>query len=199
MDDRYEDFKITGETFAERTGEPTEFDAALGRIVLAFSYLEDSVRNVICLLLQSDLRVGVIVTAEIGFRQRLDVLASLVRHRWGSATSPSEPKVIAELKQLLRICRRAEELRNQHLHSGYSRTARTKTSAKADHGLRVSVEPTSADILLDVADYIVNVAMTVEEFPLSLGLATTVGGGADYVEYSHGNQLVARFRFGEAG
>ena len=195
--DPYEDFRVTGETFAERIGEPDEFDAALGRIVQGFSYLEDSVRNVICLLLGADLSVGKIVTAEASFRQKLDLLGSLVLKRIDSVDTQPRAECEVDFRQLLAICRRSEELRNQHLHSRYSRSARAKTTAKAGRGLRTTVQPTNSDVLLDVADFVVNAAMLVEEFPLRLGIADTVGGVGDYVEYSLDDRSVAVFRFGE--
>jgi hypothetical protein len=128
--DPYADFKFSGETFRDKIGEPEEFDAALGRIVLAFSYLEDSVRDVISLLLGTDIKVGAIVSAELGFRQKLDVLGSLVWLRLETGSS-HDASAKDTLKKLLRICRQSEELRNQHLHlrsSGAS--SRSTTQAR---------------------------------------------------------------------
>ena len=193
----HEDFRVTGETFAERVGPPEEFDAALGRIVLGFSYLEDSVRNVICLLLSSDLRAGLIASAELGFRQKLDVMGSLFWHRVSERSLSDQASVEEEFREVLTLCLRSEELRNQHLHSGYSRSRRAKTTARANRGLNVSLEPTNPDILLDIADFITSTAMIVEEFPLSLGIADAVRGDGDFVEYSLKGQRVAVFKFGE--
>lgn len=193
----FHDFQITGSGFRERIGDPEEFDAALGRIVLGFSYLEDSVRNVICLLLSSDLRPGFIVGAELGFRQKLDMMGSLFWHRVSQTAIEDRATVEEQFRELLVLCRRSEELRNTHLHSRYSRSRRAKATAKARRGLHVKTETTNSDLLLDVADFVVSTAMVVEEFPLSLGIADTVGGDGEYVRYSLGGQDVAVFRFGE--
>ena len=46
----HSDFEPSGESFAERIGTPDAFDAAIGRIVLGFRFLEDTARNIIILL-----------------------------------------------------------------------------------------------------------------------------------------------------
>jgi hypothetical protein len=60
----------------------TEVDAAFARITLGFSLLEDMVAGMVQVLLcAGEFTVAMIVTAEMSFRQRVEVLGSLARHR----------------------------------------------------------------------------------------------------------------------
>ena len=86
----YHDFARSGHTFRERIGEPTESDAALGRITLSFSLLEDIARGLIQVFMSGESDVAVILTAESSFRQLVDVLGSLARHRIDRLVPPSE-------------------------------------------------------------------------------------------------------------
>src|ERR1700731_721313 len=137
----FHDFESTGLSFAERVGDPEELDAAIGKITLDFQYLEDTARNLIVLLSKADSKVAHIMTAELSFRQKLDVLASLVRHLLPtlspSSDGPSAQDAQEALRELVVVCRRAEEFRNTYLHSRYFRERRSKISAKGKQGLRV--------------------------------------------------------------
>lgn len=149
----YEDFTTTGQSFEERVGAPDEFDAAIGKIALGFSYLEDTARNVVIMLMGTDRTVGLIMTVELSFRVKLNLLASLVQHRLPNLISPEDSSEVEErYKELLVLCWRAEEFRNTYLHSSYAGRERAKISAKSKHGLRVHVEPVDSSLLLDVAD-----------------------------------------------
>jgi hypothetical protein len=193
----HQEFQFTDETFEERIGPADESDAALGRIVSGFSFLEDSVRNVICLLLNaSDTRVGQIVCAGIGFRQKLDVMASLVRHRLDSVT-PDDGEFVSEwFPELLVVCSRAEQLRNTYIHSSYLGQQRAKTTIRGPQGLRTVVEAATSGQMLDVADYIVGVGMEVEGLPMLLGIADTVSGNGTRLRYTLADKEVATFFFG---
>jgi hypothetical protein len=193
----YEDFKPSGISFAERIGEPDEFDAGMGRIALGFSDLEDMIRNVIVLLLACDAKVGSIVAAELSFRQKIDLMASLFRHRLPTFVPMQQQQdVEAEFDEIVHMCRRAEELRNSYLHSSYSARGRVKITAKARQGLQVNIEPVGSSILLDVADFMAHVANIVEGLPLVIGLADEVTGSLDSLTYLKGKQVVAQFKLG---
>jgi hypothetical protein len=196
---RYEDFKRSGIPFTDRIGEPAEFDAAMGRIALGFSFLEDTARNVILLLSGTGAEIGHILAAELSFRQKLDVAASLARHLLRGLAEPTEQLDALEenIEELIWICRRSEELRNTYLHSSYTGRERAKHSAKGHYGLRVHRESVDAALLLDVADFIVHAGMELEGLPLLLGIADTVGGADDSIAYVKNGSVVATFRFGE--
>jgi hypothetical protein len=193
----YEDFKPSGISFAEQIGDPNEFDAGMGRIALGFSDLEDMIRNVIVLLLACDAKVGSIVAAELSFRQKIDLMASLFRHRLPTfVPMEQQQEVEAEFDEIVHMCRRAEELRNSYLHSSYSGRGRVKITAKARHGLQVNIEPVDSSILLDVADFMAHVANIVEGLPLVIGLADEVTESPDSLTYLKGKHVVAQFMLG---
>lgn len=190
----YQDFAPTQESFQERIGPPDEFDAAMGRIALGFSFLEDTTRNLIVLLSRTDRGTGYTLVAQLSFRQKMDVLQSLVSHDLESSTDEELKEQIGEMFVL---SRRAAELRNSYLHSSYAGTLRAKFSARSKRGLTVIKEQVSPALLLDVADFIVYAAMEIEGIPMVLGYADSTRAGADHVSYLKGDSVVATFRFGE--
>lgn len=192
------DFQLTGQTFQERVGPPDEFDAAMGKIALGFSFLEDTARNMITMLAGADFTVGCIMTAELSFRQKLNVLSSLIKQQLPTLVAADDRAAIEEqCDEVLTLCWRSEELRNTYLHSSYARQERAKMTAKAKHGLRIHVEAVDSGLLLDVADFIVDSGMELESLPMLLGMADQSTGGADYVSYSLNGSLIKTFRFGE--
>lgn len=196
----FEDFTSSGNSFGERVGQPDEFDAAMGRIALGFSYLEDTTRNVIVLLSGAHPEIGHIMVAELSFRQKLDVLGSMVRQRVHSSFAASnDPGGEDYVDELLSLCHRAEELRNAYLHSSYEGGERAKLSAKARHGLRIQREHVDSGLLLDVADYIVYAGTELEGLPILVEVADRVTGGPGFVSYSKSGSIVATFKFGSAG
>ena len=83
------------------------------------------------------------MTAQLSFRQKLDVIASLVKHRLPSLMEPSMHANAEEgVREAILRCQKAEELRNTYLHSSYidrvagsSPITRMKVSARVKHGL----------------------------------------------------------------
>ncbi len=191
----YEDFNRSGESFAERVGAPREFDAAVGKVAMAFAHLEDVARNLIILLSRVDDTCGSILTAELGFRQKLDILGSLLRSNL-EPRGQSASEAGAQVGELLVLCSRCNDLRNTYLHSSYGPNLRVKTSAKAGRGLRRTVEPVDAALLLDVSDFIAHMAHELECVPLLLGLADRAQFAAAATHYFHGDELVAAFNIG---
>jgi hypothetical protein len=195
----YEDFHPTGQSFEERVGDPDEFDSAMGRIALGFSFLDDTARNMIIMLAGTDFSVGCIMTTELSFRQKLNVLSSLIKQQLPALVADENRVVIEDqTNELLKLCWRSEELRNTYLHSSYARQERAKMTAKSKHGLRVHVEPVDSGLLLDVADFIVYSGMELESLPMMLGMADLTTGGDDYVSYSQNGAVTKTFRFGES-
>ena len=190
----YEEFAPTPQSFYERIGAPTEFDAAIGRIALAFSCLEDTARNLIVFLAGTDRRTGHTLVAQLSFRRKLEILESLVVHRLESS---SDVDLKEQIGEMFVLCRRSEELRNTYLHSSYTNTLRVKFSAKAKRGLSVHKEPVNPALLLDVADFIGCAAGEIEGVPILLGFADTMRAGRDYISYYKGDIEVTTFRFGE--
>ena len=81
--------------------------------------------------------------------------------------------------ELMKLCFKAEELRNQVIHSSWAGSyltnakVRRKVTAKASKGLNIHEEDIDAGYLLDIADFIICVAMDVEEFFLEMSAKAT--------------------------
>ncbi len=71
----FEEFHPSGCTFRERIGEPNAFDAGIGYIALRFSDLEEIVSNALLQLLALIPRYGRIVTSELSFKNKVDMMA----------------------------------------------------------------------------------------------------------------------------
>jgi len=194
----YDDFRPTGQSFAERVGPPDEQAAAMGRIALGFSFLEDTARNIIVLLASLAPEVGSILTAGMSFRQKMDVLSSLTLYRFANEPS-ADADLEEQVKEIFVFCAKAEDLRNAYLHSSYAGAARARITARRKQGLKLTVEPVDSGLLLDAADFIVCAAMELECLPMLLGIADQSSGRSDYVSYTKNGVEVATFKFGDYG
>jgi hypothetical protein len=188
------EFTRTGQTFADRIGEPEEIDAAFGRIALGFSLLEDMLRGTIQILLTAEVDLATIVTAELSSRQLVDVLGSLGRRRIETIVEEAgQDNARGYLDEVLRLCRKSEELRNTYFHSSYSPDLRVKTTAKASRGLRTQFEKVDSSLLLDVADFISETAWICQELPVGIGFADEANGNGDTVSYFRSGRPVGSF------
>lgn len=191
----YDDTIHHGESFAERIGNPEELDAAIGRVIESFSFLEESLENVITMLLDVDNEIGEIVTAELSFKGLLNLFSSLFKHKHDRGDFVVEGEDPEErFRELLKLCYRAEEERNRIVHSSYvARRYRVKKTAKARSGLRTTVENLDASRMLDISDFIGSVGVYVQELPIALNIATSISGGPLLVQYYYGDELIAAF------
>lgn len=166
----FEAIRSLGQTFAERIGPPDECTSALGHVTVAFSWLEESLEQHIASLTQLSASVASVLTAEVSFKTKVSILSSLVRLqpplRIFNVGAENQADVWSDILKMLSRC---EELRNRLSHSRWSlangqKIRRTKITAKARRGIRVSSEELTADYLLDVYDYILNVRWALDEF-----------------------------------
>ncbi len=143
---------------------------------MCFSDLEEIVSNALLQLLALTPRYGRIVTSELLFKNKVDMMASLVRQRLASTRfNVADKPPVEVLDELVKILFQAEKLHNRIMHSSWGwtmrddeRWTRAKLTAKASEGLREQSEEMSPDELLDIADYIGYVGMNVEEFFLDM-------------------------------
>jgi hypothetical protein len=171
-DEYYLNPEFTGDTFEERTGDPDSFSAGIGRIVLNFSELEAQISRGIVKCLELDEKRGRIVTAEISFKNKVYILSSLIKHLSGQwKFNVGDNDTLKCWEKIEKQCFRAEEKRNQIMHSEWAgpylrdlKANRIKYSAKAKSGLKKQIEPIDSGGMLDIADYIITVAVYVEEF-----------------------------------
>lgn len=159
---RINDGIASGRSFEERVGAPDSFTSSLGYLVLAFAALELAASRYLASLIGPKEEVGVAVTAELSFANKVHLLSSLVRLRADDVyMNGGRPDPSGRFAEIAPLCFRAEELRNILLHSFWESIPlepemmlRFKRSAKAKHGLKVSLESLDSDTILDVADYI---------------------------------------------
>jgi len=126
---------------------PDEYLKNIGDMTVSFSLLEINIQIVIWLLLDSDQRVGQIITAEISFKNSNALLSSLYLERYGKDNDYNK------LQELLKRTKKIEERRNQIVHSYWSVSGdpsailRIKTTAKEKYGIKFSRERiTTADL-----------------------------------------------------
>lgn len=150
-------------SYEERIGPPDTISASIGSISLNFSELEREVSSVISHLLGCGPEVGRVVSAELSFRGKLDLVSSLYRH-----TKPIA-ETLRQFDDLLVICAEAESSRNQVLHSswfdaGHSLVKRVKLTARRKQGFRQQTEQMTSADLMDIADFIAYAMSMVDEF-----------------------------------
>ena len=109
---------------------------AIGRMCIAFSSLEGQLKFMVGKLVGIDQIVGQIITAELSFRNILNLLGSLYKHR----TNDNDFR--KKVDDLLKNISNLEQNRNSLIHSTYGLTkdpetiARFKNTARMKHGLK---------------------------------------------------------------
>ncbi len=113
----FEEFQPSGYTFRERIGEPNAFDAGIGKIAFNFSDLEEIVSKALLQLLVLTPRYGWIFTSELSFKNKVDMMASLVRQRLASTRfNVADNPPVEVLDELVKILFQAEDLHNRIMH-----------------------------------------------------------------------------------
>ena len=168
----YEDFALSDVPFHMRDGPPKSFPASLGHVLISFSQLEDEISSGIGKLLALDPVTAQIVVADMGFRNKTQLMASLVRHRIPTTafnTGDADPHDM--FSELLALCIRSEELRNRIIHSSWrgwytddDKVEMRKSSARGRRGLDIRTEEVDSAYIMDVSDFICYVAHSVYEF-----------------------------------
>ena len=118
---------------------------AIGEAVIGFEFLDDQVATSIAFLLRRGDSLGRIVTAELSFRGKLDLLLSLFAHE-----RPESVRLL-DLRELVAGCFQVEARRNQIVHSRWLRgqadqgVKRVKHSARGKRGLQTTAEQIAPD------------------------------------------------------
>lgn len=117
--------------------------AEIGKITVVFGLIEDSLAAIIGSIVTVGSRpreLGMIVTAELSFRQRIDALSSLLLFCLGK-----ENEYVAQFEHIRRLLSHAQEERNKVVHSVWAKqfcsgdahaVIRMKSTAKQKRGLR---------------------------------------------------------------
>jgi hypothetical protein len=169
---------------------PEEVPAAIGLVALNFAELEDSIAEMIAKALEVQQEIGQIIVAEMSFKNRVHLLGSLLRRvNTDPRLNVGHVNSLEMISELVAQCFRAEELRNQVMHSSWQRNypdsgkvRRRKITAKASRGLHVQHEDVDSGYLLDIADFIICISIDVEDMFLiwegQKGQAAAAVGGA---------------------
>lgn len=166
MDYFIKKFKYSGCSFKEMT-EPSELNSAVGSLTMNFSVLEDELSSAVICLLGTKIEEGLAVTSEMSFKAKLNVFSSLMNKNYESGDYAFSQ---SEFHDLLAMCTKSEELRNRLLHSSWvhdhvkKEVRRRKLSAKVRRGFRHEEEALTSGQVLDIADYIIYTAISVDEF-----------------------------------
>jgi hypothetical protein len=114
-------------------------------------------------------KLGQIVTAELSFSQKINLLSSICRDKLKNLNE------LDEVDQILKRVALAEQKRNTVVHSfwtgypGFSKVARIKTTAKRkSKGLKLEIENPSLKELEEVATYITNIAYDIQTLVIRL-------------------------------
>ena len=120
--------------------EETTLPKALGETVLWFEELDNQISTAISFLLRRGEDVGLIVTSELSFRAKVNLLLALFRNE------RPESENLDLLRELCSGCIQIEARRNQVMHSTWlpdlnrAGVTRHKYTARGKHGLREQVE-----------------------------------------------------------
>lgn len=129
-------------------GVSDEHCLAIGKCTLAFAELDAWVSSFAWALIGPDQHVGQIVTSEMSFSRKIDLLSSLFKHRCSNMASREELRVLlARLSEL-------EQERNRVQHSLWIRQSqdpalatRLKITARRKHGLAHAKEEITSEPL----------------------------------------------------
>ena len=130
-----------------------EHSLAIGRISVAFAELESWVSSFVWALIGPEQHVGQMVTAEMSFSRKLDLLSSLFKFR------SKNQQELDDLKSLIIRISELEQKRNTVLHSLWLRQSdnplevtRFKITAKRKNGLSHSkdlIEPKQLEVIVE--------------------------------------------------
>ena len=139
---------------------------AIGRITVAFSFLENTIAFFVWELLGREQRVGQIVTAGLSFNQLVNLFGSLYRHR------VTDAEKIAALETLLKKIEQAQTERNAIVHSEWAAgesgtTNRVRRTARASKGFQLQFRAMDVSDLEKIATFIAEVGAEVQVFIFS--------------------------------
>jgi hypothetical protein len=171
----YRPFTPDSLSYRERLGDPPEFEAALGALVIAFQALAGTIALALASRLTTDAGTAAILAAELSFRQRVHLLGALVRGQASVTSDPQPENRIAQLEELLACCVFVEGKHHRLMaswwpgnHQGDAAAVRRRGVVR-DGGIQEEAEPMSSSRILDVADYCAYLSMMLEEY-FDLGL-----------------------------
>lgn len=124
-------------------GLEDDYVAAIGKVTIAFSYLEGNLCYAVWAILGGDRKVAECITAEMSFRNLVNLIVSLFKEKETAGVLNVE--LAPMLENALKLANAAEQQRNTVTHSRWGFTVnlepvRHKTTAKQKHGLKCAVQ-----------------------------------------------------------
>lgn len=150
-------FRFTVGPSSPECGTSASVFEAIGEAVNGIEQLDDQIVNAISFLLRRGEQVGRIVTTELSFRAKVNLLAVLFAH------DRPRSEYLSELRELTAAFLQVEERRNQIVHSMWRRGSdglgmtRIKHTARGKQGLRMqceTLEPDQVDALWQHCAYL---------------------------------------------
>lgn len=161
----FDDFKRNSLSCKDFYGDAdlSQIEASIGAIVINFSEFEDIIAVVVIKLIGTGLDKGKILTANLPFKAKLELLNSLATlqiETTGVLFGLDDSK--ERLKQLVALCEKASALRNEVIHSSWevvtfkdeSGVWGRRKSTKSKMGYNEKIERFDLAELRDIADYI---------------------------------------------
>jgi hypothetical protein len=160
------EFEYSGLSFSEIT-TPSELNSAVGSLTMNFSMLEDELSSALICVLGVNVEKGLALTSEMSFKAKLNIFSAIMEAEILIGGMPFSKD---DLDDLISMCVKSEEFRNRLLHSSWvhdhakQEVRRRKLATKISTGFRHTEEPLTAGQVLEIADYIVYTAVSVDEF-----------------------------------
>ncbi len=129
---------------ANKWGLDDDYVHAVGKVTIAFSYLEDNVCYTVWAMLGGDRQTADCITAEMSFRNLINLISSLLKQKEKEGIRSTDLAPL--LRDAIKKTNAAEQDRNRIVHSrwGFSsklEAVREKVTAKQKHGLNYDAEP----------------------------------------------------------
>lgn len=171
----YENPEWTEDTYEERIGPPDKASAALGQVIIAFSWLEREVIRAVASLLDIKIDVAEILLSEMSFSSRIHTLGALVkRFEDSDKLNPWLGSAIDSWAEIEKQCFKANEKRNEIIHSTWNtphlgnHPIASRVQIRGNKRLRKVELSWDPDKIFDVSDYIRGIAYFFYEFfPIS--------------------------------
>ena len=147
---------------------------AIGRITVAFSELDSWLNSFIWALICpfEDQHIGQIITAEVSFSKKIDLLTALFKYRCKDTAKQKQ------LKDLLARVAKLEQERNAVQHSlwlhqseNMEEVTRLKITAKRRHGLHHTKEIVTAKPLEDIVKELQTATSELASFHVDFSIA----------------------------
>ncbi|MCX6026879.1 MAG: hypothetical protein NTY23_11580 [Chloroflexi bacterium] len=152
----------SGFTFEEKVGPPDVLTSAIGHLICEFSRLERWLDIHIANLSGTEDRAALDQLRELTFPSKLSVLLDLAPRRIDKADAES----IEMLRELVGLCQEAQQHLDHVMDSAWSWDF-ASVALQSNDGQIIT-----ADHIMDLADFVSNVASDLEEWPAASGEAT---------------------------